>query len=467
MQIYNTLSGKKEEFVPIKKDKVSIYVCGLTVYDYFHIGNSRPFIVFDSFRRYLELKGYKVDLVINITDVDDRIINKAEEENVTPEEIASRYTKAYFDDVKKLKVKDATFNPKATEHIDEMIDLVEKLIENGYAYKINGDVYFSVEKFSEYGRLSGKKIEELLSGARIEVDERKKDPLDFALWKANKGESIYWESPWGKGRPGWHLECSAMSTKYLGKEFDIHAGGEDLIFPHHENEIAQSRCGYGGNFARYWMHNGFLKIRDTKMSKSLGNYFTAREILDEFSPESIRLFYFQKHYRNPVDYEPALLQDSEKAVEKLNRTFANMKNMLKSLDFDSDDKFEFSELDAIKNEITKALDDDFDTPVAIGRIFDLNKIANSLIESGEAETNLLKIRDIVKYYEEIDTVFGIFQEMKSESFNEDKLIDLLISIRTNLRKQKLWEMSDKIRDKLLKLGIIIEDTKDGIRWRRE
>ena len=467
MQIYNTLSGKKEEFVPIKKDKVSIYVCGLTVYDYFHIGNSRPFIVFDSFRRYLELKGYKVDLVINITDVDDRIINKAEEENVTPEEIASRYTKAYFDDVKKLKVKDATFNPKATEHIDEMIDLVEKLIENGYAYKINGDVYFSVEKFSEYGRLSGKKIEELLSGARIEVDERKKDPLDFALWKANKGESIYWESPWGKGRPGWHLECSAMSTKYLGKEFDIHAGGEDLIFPHHENEIAQSRCGYGGNFARYWMHNGFLKIRDTKMSKSLGNYFTAREILDEFSPESIRLFYFQKHYRNPVDYEPALLQDSEKAVEKLNRTFANMKNMLKSLDFDSDDKFEFSELDAIKNEITKALDDDFDTPVAIGRIFDLNKIANSLIESGEAETNLLKIRDIVKYYEEIDTVFGIFQEMKSESFNEDKLIDLLISIRTDLRKQKLWEMSDKIRDKLLKLGIIIEDTKDGIRWRRE
>ena len=462
MQLYNSLTKKKEEFVPVREGEVSIYVCGLTVYDYFHLGNARPFIVFDALRKFFEYKGFKVKIVINLTDVDDKILKKAEEEKIEPSGVSAKYIDAYFEDIKKLKVEEPTFSPKATEYIDGMIELVKNLQKNGYAYEKDGDVFFEVEKFADYGKFSGKNINELQSGIRIEVDERKKNPLDFALWKANKGESLWWDSPWGRGRPGWHLECSVMSVKLLGKEFDIHAGGEDLIFPHHENEIAQSKCGYGGDFAKYWMHNGFLRLKETKMSKSLGNVFTAREVLLNFSAEAIRLFFFQKHYRNPIDYEPELLADAEKAVDRLNRTYLNMKNLIG--DFEPAQGYSSAEIDILKKEINEFLDDDFDTPAAIGKWFELNKIANSELETGAHPEILFKILNL---YDELNSIFGLLKDKKSDSSNEDKLLDLILEIRSEIRKEKMWSLSDKIRDDLQKLGIVIEDGKEGSRWRRE
>jgi len=464
MKIFNTQTKKKEEFVPVKKGEVSIYLCGPTVYDYFHIGNARAFIVFDSFRRFLEYKGYKVKYVTNLTDVDDKILKKSEEEKIEPSQVAQKYIKAFFEDTERLKIKPADYYPKATEHIEDMIDLVKKLIDKGYAYKVNGDVFFEVKKYKDYGLLSGKRIDELLSGARIGIDKRKKNPLDFSLWKSWKGESVFWDSPWGKGRPGWHLECSVMSVKYLGKEFDIHAGGEDLIFPHHENEFAQSRCGYGGNFARYWMHNGFLKKKKKKMSKSLGNFVLAREILNKFKPEAIRLFFFQKHYRKIIDYEPELLQDAENAIDKLNRTYYNIINLTNDVSLDRDLKI--PELISIKNKILTHLEDDFDTPGAIAKIFELNKIANTILENGDLKKRLPKLRKIAEFYKEFDSIFGFLYKEEKKGLKEEKLIEILLEIRQILRNKKLFELSDKIRDELNNIGIEIEDTKEGSRWRK-
>ncbi|RKY85780.1 cysteine--tRNA ligase, partial [candidate division KSB1 bacterium] len=339
MYIYNTLTGKKEKFLPINDGKVGFYLCGPTVYDYFHIGNARPFVIFDVIRRYLEYLGYEVRYVVNLTDVDDKIIKRAKQEGKSVEEIATEYTEAYYEDIKKLGIKSATVNPKATEHISEMVKMIEILLEKGYAYRIDGDIYFDVSRYKEYGKLSGKKIDELVAGARVELVEGKKNPLDFALWKSPKEGEIFWDTPVGKGRPGWHLECSAMSMKYLGEEFDIHAGAEDLIFPHHENEIAQSVCTTGKKFVRYWMHIRFLKIGKEKMAKSLGNYFTAREVVDKYGKEAVRLFFLQKHYRNPINFDDKILYESRRAVSKIGVNYEKIKEFL-----------EGKELDKIENE---------------------------------------------------------------------------------------------------------------------
>ena len=464
VSLYNTLTKKKEEFVPQKEGEVRFYLCGPTVYDFFHIGNARAWVVFDVVRKYLEFSGYKVIFVTNITDVDDKIINRAAKEGVTPQEIAEKYTGAFFEDCKKLKIKDASNYPKATEHIKEMQDLIAELLRKGHAYELDGDVYFEVNSFSEYGKLSGKKIDDLIAGYRVEKDERKRNPLDFALWKKAKEGEIYWESPWGKGRPGWHIECSAMSTKYLGKDFDIHAGGEDLIFPHHENEIAQSRCGYGGEFARYWMHIGFLRINKEKMSKSLGNFYTAREILNEFTPEAVRLFYMQKHYKSPIEFSRESLGDSETAVQRLRRCYSNLKKRLK--DFTPAETDNDSIIAKTKEEIITAMDDDFNSPAAVARVFDLVKIVNEKLENTTSdEMNLLY--HALMLLDDVNSFLGIIPEESEKTADNDELMELLLTVRNELRNKKEFGLADKIRDDLYKLGFIIEDGTDGTRWMKK
>ena len=464
LSLYNTLTKKKEEFVPQKEGEVSFYLCGPTVYDFFHIGNARVWVVFDVVRKYLEFSGYKVIFVANLTDVDDKIISRAAKEGVTPQEIAEKYIAAFFEDCKKLKIKDASGYPRATEHIKEMQDLIAELLKKGYAYELDGDVYFEVSKFSEYGQLSGKKIDDLIAGHRVEKDERKRNPLDFAMWKKAKEGEICWESPWGKGRPGWHIECSAMSTKYLGVDFDIHAGGEDLIFPHHENEIAQNRCGYGGGFARYWMHIGFLKINKEKMSKSLGNFYTAREILDEFSPEAVRLFYMQKHYKSPVEFSKEALGDSETAVQRLKRCYVNLKKRIEGVtpaEADND-----SIIAKIKEEIIAAMDDDFNSPAAVARVFDLVRIVNEKLENTTPDDISLLYRASV-LLDDVNAFLGIIPEERENTANNDELVEILLAVRNELRDKKEFGLADKIRDDLYKLGFVIEDGTDGTRWMRK
>ncbi len=479
IKIYNTLTKKKEDFVPQKDGKVRFYACGPTVYDYFHIGNARPFVTFDVFRRYLMYRGYQVLYVQNITDVDDKIIQKAKAEGVSTAEIAQRYARAYLEDIQKLKILPADVNPRATVHIDEMIALVEKLVEKGFAYVVDGDVYYDVSKFKEYGKLSGKKIDELQAGARIDVDERKRNPLDFALWKAAKPGEPWWESPWGKGRPGWHIECSAMSMKYLGETLDIHAGGEDLIFPHHENEIAQSEAATGKPFANYWLHIGFLQIRGEKMSKSLGNFLTAREVVKRHKPEAVRLFFLQKHYRSPINYTEEILSETESALDRLLNT---LKNILRVVD-DAAARRKIDEklLSPAEKEILRTaqehkaafvenMDDDFNTAGALGHLFDLAKMANRIVEKEDVTPGEREIlRFIYWTFMEFDIFLGLFdlQEesgVDSEAFNQ--LVDLILSVRTDLRTQKLWDLSDKIRNQLQEIGIQIEDRKEGTIWKK-
>ena len=464
ISFYNTLTKKKEQFVPLRDGEVSFYLCGPTVYDFFHVGNARAWIVFDVVRRYFEFRNYKVTFIANITDVDDKIINRASKEGETPQEIAEKYTKYFFEDCKRLKIKEASKYPKATENINEMQSLISELIRKGYAYELDGNVYFEVNKFPYYGELSGKNIDDLIAGHRVERDDRKKNPLDFALWKKAKSGEIFWDSPWGKGRPGWHIECSAMSTKYLGQDFDIHAGGEDLIFPHHENEIAQSRCGYEGRFARYWMHIGFLRINKEKMSKSLGNFYTAREILDEFSSESIRLFYMQKHYKSPIEFSKETLKDSENAVQRLNRYYISLKNKLKdNIQRDSINQSN-SIVAEMRQEIIRAMDDDFNTPIAVARIFDLVKLVNERIESS-GSNNILN--DALILFNEVNSFLGIIPDEVERQADYDKLMSLILSIRNELRKKKIFDLSDKIREDLNELGFIIEDGADGTRWMKK
>ena len=479
LKIYNTLTRRKEDFVPQQAGKVRFYACGPTVYDYFHIGNARPFVTFDVFRRYLMYRGYQVLYVQNITDVDDKIIQKANAEGISAAEVAQRYARAYLEDIQKLKILPADVNPRATAHIDEMLALVKKLVEKGYAYVVDGDVYYDVSRFKDYGKLSGKKIDELQAGARIDVDERKRNPLDFALWKAAKPGEPWWESPWGRGRPGWHIECSAMSMKYLGDTLDIHAGGEDLIFPHHENEIAQSEAATGKPFAHYWLHIGFLQIQGEKMSKSLGNFLTAREVVKRHKPEAVRLFFLQKHYRSPINYSEDILAETESALER----FLNMLDKILRVveDLTVHRRPEVERLDDQEKQVLEAaqghklafienMDDDFNTAGALGHLFDLAKMANRILEKEKITPGEKEILRFVYWtFQEFDIFLGLF-EMEEETGVETEtfaqVVDLLLQIRSDLRAKKEWELADRIRNQLKEIGIQIEDRKEGTVWKK-
>lgn len=469
MQIYNTYSKRKEEFQPQNPPLVTFYMCGPTVYDYFHIGNARSFVMSDIFRRYLEYKGYQVKFVMNLTDVDDRIIKKSINENKTAKEVSEFYSDRFFEDIAKLNIKPATEFPKATQHISEMIEMISDLEKKGFAYNVEGNVFFNVSKFKEYGKLSGKNIDELIVGARIEVNESKKNPLDFALWKKVKEGEPSWESPWGKGRPGWHIECSAMSIKHLGETIDIHAGGNDLIFPHHENEIAQSEAACDKTFVKYWLHFGFLNIQSEKMSKSLGNFFTARDVLNKYSAESIRLFFAQTHYVGPLNFSDELLQSSAKGVEKISNLYEilQQKSALNNIESQTID-FNFTKY---YERFSIAMDDDFSTPQAVAVIFDFVRDANKFITENEILPKSF-YNDASEYL--VNTavnVLGIlnddFSKNKIEDVIDDKLIDILLNIRSQLKTEKNFELADMIRNELHILGIELKDGKDGTTFKRK
>lgn len=457
----------KEDFHPIEPGKIKMYLCGPTVYDYFHIGNARPLIMFDVFRRYCEYRGFEVNFIVNITDIDDKIIEKANHEKTTTSDVAAKFTKAYFEDIDKLGIKQADNNPRATEHVKDMIQVIQKLLANGMAYKINGDIYYEVGKFRKYGELSGKNIDELQSGARVEVDERKKSPFDFALWKSAKAGEPYWESPWGKGRPGWHIECSVMSMKYLGETFDIHAGGVDLIFPHHENEIAQSEGATGKKFVKYWMHNGFLNVEGEKMSKSLRNFFTAREVMAKYKPEVIRMFFLLKHYRSPINFSEQGIKESQQALDRIVGTIRNIDIALQGSQEIEESSSEL--ITNIKQEFIDAMDDDFNTALAMSKIFDLTKEANLILSKG-AITNDDKqtLKQIKNTISEFNTFLGVFALVKDETskVNEDSYIKILIDIRRKLRDRREWELADIIREHLKGIGIELEDRKDKTVWKK-
>ncbi len=472
IKIYNTLTRQKEVLEPIEPGKVRMYMCGPTVYDYFHIGNSRPFILFDIFRRYLKYRGFEVKFVTNLTDVDDKIIKKASEENVSTDVVAEKYSTAFFEDTKRLGIQEADAYPKATENISDIIELIEKLVQNGVAYPVDGDVFYSVTKFPGYGKLSGKNIDELESGARVEIDPRKENPLDFALWKAAKPGEPYWDSPWGKGRPGWHIECSVMSMKHLGESFDIHAGGVDLVFPHHENEIAQSEGATGKPFVKYWMHNGFLNIEGEKMSKSLGNFFTAREIMEKYHPAVIRMFFLLKHYRSPINFSEERILEAQSALERIITTLENIDSVLAEHKLqDSENSPSLPEsIDDLKNEFINEMDDDFNTAGAISKIFDLVKEANLILASSQLPRHdILSLKRIKQVIQELDSFLGIlyFKETMESSIKEDALIKILIDVRSKLRTEKLWSLADLIRDKLDEVGVELKDNPNRTTWSKK
>lgn len=462
MKILNTLTRRKEEFVPINEGKVGIYVCGPTVYDYIHIGNARPMIVFDTLRRYLEYKGYDVNYVSNFTDVDDKIIKRANEEGVDASVISERYIAEVKKDMAALNVREATTHPKATEEIPDMIEMVKTLIEKGYAYEVNGTVYFRTRKFKDYGKLSKKNIDDLRSGNRdllVSGVDEKEDPLDFVLWKPKKEGEPSWPSPWGDGRPGWHLECSVMSKKYIGDVIDIHAGGEDLVFPHHENEIAQSEAANGTEFARYWMHNGFLKINNEKMSKSLGNFFTVREIAEKYPLQVIRFFMLSAHYRSPLNFSADLVEASKNGLERILTAVDRLKSI--SGTEGEVDRAVTDEMDAFVKKYEAAMDDDLNTADAISVIFELVKYANvNVTEESTKATVELVFNTVTKLCD----ILGIITEKKKEILDSD--IEALIEERQAARKAKNFARADEIRDQLSDMGIILEDTREGVKWKR-
>ncbi|MBL1214827.1 MAG: cysteine--tRNA ligase [Ignavibacteriae bacterium] len=469
MQIYNTLTKKKEEFIPLDPPNVTMYVCGPTVYDYFHIGNARSFVVSDIIYRYLEYKGYKVKYVMNLTDVDDKLIKKANEEGITTAEVSKRYIDAFFEDIDKLKIKRATVYPKATEHMQEITDLIKKIEENSYAYETEGEVFFDVAKFDGYGKLSGKNIDDLESGARVEINDKKRNPLDFSLWKKAKDGEPFWDSPWSKGRPGWHIECSAMSMKHLGESFDIHAGGNDLIFPHHENEIAQSGAGCNGGFAKYWIHFGFLNIRDEKMSKSLGNFFTAREVLNKYSAEAIRFLFNQAHYSSPLNYSSDLIESSKKGLEKISSTALKIKNEIeKGNNTGENPDFNFNNY---YTQFEAAMDDNFNSPKAIAVIFDFVRDVNAVI--AKRENLSLEFYKNAKLFLEktAEQVLGIlhFDELHAGQGPslENDLIELLTKLRASAKADKNYQLSDQIRDGLKEIGITLQDSKTGTTFTKD
>ncbi|SHF47303.1 cysteinyl-tRNA synthetase [Caldanaerobius fijiensis DSM 17918] len=465
MRLYNTMTGQKEEFMPLEPGKVTMYVCGPTVYNYFHIGNARVFIVFDVVRRYFEYKGYKVIYVQNFTDIDDKMIKRANEENITVKELGDRFIREYFEDAEALGIKRATVHPRATENIDNIIEFIKKLIDKGYAYVVDGDVYFDVSKLDDYGKLSHKNIEDLISGARVDISEKKDDPLDFALWKAQKEGEPGWESPWGVGRPGWHIECSAMANRYLGQTIDIHAGGPDLVFPHHENEIAQSEAANGKPFARYWMHVGFLNVNNEKMSKSKNNFFTVRELRQRYNPELIRFFILTSHYRSPLNFSLDLLDQAKNGLERLHNGFDNIKFFMKKANKNNSaltaEEMGFIEkIDSYKKKFIEAMDDDFNTADAIAVIFELIRDCNSFIGEG------INIQVVEKAYDVLSEFAGVLGILTEKEELLDENIVKLIEEREKARAEKNWALADKIRDELKEKGIILEDTPSGVRWKR-
>lgn len=469
MEFYNTLSNRLEKFVPLERNKVKMYVCGPTVYNYIHLGNARPIIVFDVLARYFKYKNYEVEFVQNFTDIDDKIINRANEEKLSCEEITKKYIDGFFEDVKKLNILSDVKRPKVTENIYEIIETIKKLIDNGFAYEKDGDVYFEVKKYSEYGKLSNQKVDELEAGARIDISKIKKNPLDFVLWKSKKENEPFFESPWGKGRPGWHIECSAMSQKYLGDTFDIHGGGQDLIFPHHENEIAQSKCAYHGNFANYWLHNGFVQIDGDKMSKSTGNFFLLREILEKFSGNVIRLFMISTHYRKPINFSFEALKDTKKTLQNIVNAMNQFESTINLADKNLfENKNSFEKIEEFDKKFVLAMDEDMNTPQALAAIFEQIKYTNKLLSKLEEEKEI--VLEVKKSCEslknKIENVLGIDlkNEKQCKKNNDeltDKLIELLLEVRKSARVKKDFELSDKIRDSLKDLGIEIKDTKDG------
>jgi len=511
IKVYNTLNHKKENFVPLHDNYVNFYACGPTVYDYFHIGNARPLIMFDVFRRYLEYRGYEVNYIVNITDIDDKIINRAIEENVNFKAIARKYADAFFEGMQKLGVRPATVHPFATDNIDNMLDLIKRLIEKGHAYITDGNVYFDISSFNSYGKLSGRDIEQMQAGARIEVDTRKKNPLDFALWKASKPDEPSWDSPWGPGRPGWHIECSVMAMRYADCDtLDIHAGGQDLIFPHHENEIAQSESATGKPFARYWLHNGFLDIEGEKMSKSLGNFLTVKDILKSYDPMSIRMFFLLKHYRSPIDFSEERMKEANAALERLRNAYLKMTRILEKAGENVPKDKDINECnEIIKNNdsIIESMDDDFNTAKAMGHLFEIAKIVN-FAEESDIHTPII-MKKAQEVFDTIGTdVFGLVFEREiektketeiinhtadfiiplhseypddkswdvvdfnlanaKEHFNEIGLqatIDTVVQIRMDAREIGNFELSDNIRDRLKDIGIILEDRPDGTSWK--
>ncbi len=463
MKFYNTLTGKKEEFIPLEPGKVKMYACGPTVYDYFHIGNARTFIIFDALRRYLKYRGYDVTFVQNFTDVDDKIINRAREEGVPPGEISEKFIQIYFEDSETLGIERADIYPKVTENIDEIIEFIEELIDKGYAYESEGDVYFDVSKFEDYGKLSKQNLEELQLGARVEISEQKRNPLDFALWKAAKPNELNWESPWGAGRPGWHIECSAMANRYLGETIDIHGGGGDLIFPHHENEIAQSEARSGKPFANYWLHVGYLNIDNKKMSKSLGNFFTPREIAKEFDLENFRFLILSAHYRSPINFSRELLESAKNGLDRLYTGKNNLEYLIENADDKDptvDEEKWLENLKLYKDRFNEAVDDDFNTADGIAVIFDLVREINTNMDEKTVKQTL---QEAYNLFIELTSVLGLLS--KKEGILE-KDIEKLIEKRQKARKEKNFELSDKIRDDLKEKGIILEDTPQGVKWRR-
>lgn len=464
MKFYNTLTKQKEEFVPITPGQVKMYVCGPTVYNYFHIGNARPFIIFEALRRYLEYRGYDVTFVQNFTDVDDKIIKKANEEGVEPIEVSERYIQAYFDDVKALGVVEADVHPKVTDTMDDIIAFIGVLIDKGFAYEADGDVYFDAMAFENYGKLSKQNLDELNSGARIEINEDKKHPIDFTLWKKKKEGEPAWESPWSEGRPGWHIECSVMSTKFLGETIDIHAGGQDLMFPHHENEIAQSEAYSGKPYVNYWLHNAYLNIDNKKMSKSLGNFFTVRDILEKYDGETVRFFMLSAHYRKPFNFADELLNQAQAGLDRLYQAKDNVEHLLsnvKAVEMTDDEKASLPEFDKYRDQFVKAMDDDFNTADGIAAIFELTKMINKSISIDSSKSFIEYVSGV---FNELTGVLGIVQKGK-ESL--DDAIDALIKERQIARKERNFARADEIRDELLAQGIVLEDTPQGVKWHRK
>lgn len=467
VRIYNTLSKKKEDFIPLEEGKVRMYVCGPTVYNFIHIGNARPMIVFDTVRRYMEHKGYEVNFVSNFTDVDDKIIKKANEEGVSAEEISGRYIEECKKDMEGMNIRPATTHPLATQEIDGMIDMISSLMEKGYAYAVNGTVYFRTRRFEEYGKLSHKNLDDLQAGSRsllVSGEDEKEDPLDFVLWKPKKEGEPYWVSPWGDGRPGWHIECSVMSRKYLGEQIDIHGGGEDLVFPHHENEIAQSEACSGMEFARYWMHNAFLNIDNRKMSKSLGNFFTVREISEKYDLQILRFFMLNAHYRSPLNFSAELMEASKNALERIRTAVDNLKYIAEhasACELTEEEAKFIKETDKFEADFDRSMDDDFNTADAIAAVFDLVKFANTHAAEGSSRAFVQALSDKIQ---SLCDILGIITEKKEELLDAD--IEELIEERQAARKAKNFARADEIRNLLLEKGIILEDTREGVKWKR-
>jgi cysteinyl-tRNA synthetase len=458
------MTRRKEEFIPLTEGEVKMYVCGPTVYNFFHIGNARTFVVFDTVRRYFEYRGYKVRFIQNFTDIDDKMIKRANEENITVKKLGDRFIKEYYQDADNLNIERATVNPRATEYIGEIISFVKDLVDKGYAYETNGDVYFNTKKFNDYGKLSGQNLEELQAGARIDIDERKKDPMDFAIWKSQKSGEPAWESPWGMGRPGWHIECSCMAYKLLGETIDIHAGGSDLAFPHHENEIAQSEARTGKSFAKYWMHSAFVNVNNQKMSKSLNNFFTAREILEKYEPDVIRLFMLSGHYRTQINFSVELLESTKSALDRLYNAISILENLLDEVKIEQltdDEKQYIKDLDSYKEKYIEKMDDDFNTADAISTIFDLVRDINTNLGVDSSKELVNYSLNLIR---ELGSPLGILQKSTKGSLEEE--IEKLIEERQQARKNKDWALSDKIRDDLKARGIVLEDTPQGVRWKK-